>query len=785
MSLEKLIVIQNKLDDIYKDLTYNITHIYHREDLLLAIDLVYHSVLSFNFMGRQLTKGWTECLIIGDTKCGKCFAKDTKIMMYDTSIKNVQDIKTGDKLMGDDSKPRTVLSLITGREKMYEIYPVLNHANPYTVNESHILSVKNILNGKVKDIPLRDLIKLKPYFRQWKYKGYKVGIKFKCRKVNINPYFLGIWLGDGQSCDISITTIDKEVIKFLKEYAKKLNMKLSIYSYKNRTNSYAITNKNYRGKKNKIRTMLKKYNLINNKHIPYIYKCNSEKIRLEILAGIIDADGYKPIYRHNQNTCQIILKNKILANDVVFLARSLGFRTSIKEKIATIKNRNFRCIVYRITIYGNLWKIPTKVERKQWKQNNLKSLKYKSWVNYGFKIIERNVDSYYGFTTDGNKRFLLSDFTVVHNTETIQNILKHYKLGEYCTGENTSFAGLIGGLQQVGKKWMIGWGKLPLNNRRLLFIDEVSGLDIETISNMSGIRSSGVAEVVKIQTEKTGARTRLIWSSNPRSGRKLDTYNYGIEAIKELMGRVEDIARFDFAITVASGEVDLDEINREVRAEVKHKYTSQMCNELVLWCWSRQPDQIIISADTIREILQVSTYLGNKYSSKIPLVEPAEQRIKIARLSVALAGRLFSTDETYKNIVVKPEHVKYIYHFLDRQYSKTSMGYDLFSAEHKRTTELTKPKKEELTNEFKGQFKDWEDLRDLMLNLKHYRLKDIVEHLNWSEAEAKQFNRWCSKNRLIESISSIGFIKMPIFTVLLKSMIPQKQVWQQNEEVPF
>ena len=71
---------------------------------------------------------------------GKCHAKDTQIILFDGTIKNVQDIKVGDLLMGDDSTPRKVLSLARGVDKMYEIIP--KKGDKYIVNEPHILCLK-------------------------------------------------------------------------------------------------------------------------------------------------------------------------------------------------------------------------------------------------------------------------------------------------------------------------------------------------------------------------------------------------------------------------------------------------------------------------------------------------------------------------------------------------------------------------------------------------------------------------------------------------------------------
>ncbi|MEK9208328.1 MAG: hypothetical protein AAB922_07610, partial [Patescibacteria group bacterium] len=136
-------------------------------------------------------------------------------------------------------------------------------------------------------------------------------------------------------------------------------------------------------------------------------------------------------------------------------------------------------------------------------------------------------------------------------SETAQRLVQHYRAGEVATGENATYAGLIGGMQQTQKTWSITWGKIPLNDRRMLVIDEVSSLDHAAIARMSSVRSSGVAEVVKIQTERTASRVRLLWIGNPRRPRPLASYNSGVEAVQELIGQPEDVARFDFAVAVA------------------------------------------------------------------------------------------------------------------------------------------------------------------------------------------------------------------------------------------
>jgi DNA replicative helicase MCM subunit Mcm2 (Cdc46/Mcm family) len=152
-----------------------------------------------------------------------------------------------------------------------------------------------------------------------------------------------------------------------------------------------------------------------------------------------------------------------------------------------------------------------------------------------------------------------------------QGLSRHYGLGDIASGDSCSFAGLVGGLQQIRNSWRITWGLLPLNNNRLVIIDEASSMSPDDIARMSRIRSEGVAEIVKIIRESTQANTRLIWLANPRSGRPILSYNTGVQAVKELVGAVEDISRFDIVLTLATNEVPSEVINAVVSGETDDK----------------------------------------------------------------------------------------------------------------------------------------------------------------------------------------------------------------------
>ena len=363
---------------------------------------------------------------------GKCIAIGTPIMLSNGKIKSVENIKVGEKLMGDDSKPRTVLSLARGREMMYEIKPT--KGDSYTVNESHILSLRcSFTKGKYKknqivDICVKDYLKLPKHIKKNMLKGYKVPVEFPEKNVELEPYILGCWLGDGTSRLPQITSVDEPIINSFKRYSESLG--LIVRQGRGRDNiTYTASygKKNRKGisgskGKNPFLNLLRKYNVLNNKHIPFEYKCNSRDIQLKVLAGIIDTDG-SLIY----NGCyDIIQKNEKLMDDIIYVARSLGFAAYKKEckKSCMYKGEKRTGTYYRTTIHGEgLEEIPVKLERKKSRKRTQK----KNALNVGISVIKKEVDDYYGFEIDGNRRFLLGDFTVTHNTIMALNIIAKTK----------------------------------------------------------------------------------------------------------------------------------------------------------------------------------------------------------------------------------------------------------------------------------------------------------------------------------------------------------------------
>ena len=300
-----------------------------------------------------------------------------------------------------------------------------NKAMSYRVNESHILALKRSRNegkyktGDVLNIPLTDYLAASKRF-QSNYKGYKVAVEFPEQTLPVCPYFLGLWLGDGTSESVGISTTDIEVVDYLKTYAEQLGLHLREQLAENKCPSYHISSLMVGNHQNRytLQGEFRKLDLLKNKHIPQSFLTASRTQRLQLLAGLIDSDGH---YAAQYKVYEITQKNFILIKQIKFLCDSLGFRTSLVSKTASIKKTGFQTTVYRVRFSGNLDEVPVKIARKKasaWTS-------YRTWQQTGICVEYDNIDDYYGFEIDGNRLFLLEDMTVVHNTTVAMNIAEN------------------------------------------------------------------------------------------------------------------------------------------------------------------------------------------------------------------------------------------------------------------------------------------------------------------------------------------------------------------------
>jgi hypothetical protein len=274
-------------------------------------------------------------------------------------------------------------------------------------------------------------------------------------------------------------------------------------------------------------------------------------------------------------------------------------------------------------------------------------------------------------------------------TEATSRLMDHYGLGERVECKNASVAGMLGGLQQMGKRWFVSWGVIPTHDRRLVILEEVKGAPVEVIARLTDMRSSGIAEIPKIERRRCHARTRLVFVSNPRSNRSMSQFSFGVEAILELIGGLEDVRRFDAAIALRRDGISSEMVALEQKRIVPRTYNAELCRRLVMWTWTRKPDDVIVEPSAAKETYAATHRMCETYSEFVPLVDAGTMRLKLMRIGAAMAARTHSLGAHPRQLLVKECHVQVAEHWLRRLYDDDAMGYAQFSRGARRVTTIT------------------------------------------------------------------------------------------------
>ena len=388
-------------------------------------------IKSIEHLGRGNYYGWcldADHLYLDDSylihhNTGKCHGPDEGILMHDGSIKMSQDVRVGDRLMGPDSKPRTVQSIGSNRGDLYKI--TTKKGESFVVNADHVLVLDELqqrIEGKKrlyshveKQISVKSVLALSPNKVKYHLKLKKAQVEYPEQAHVLSPYFVGMLLGDGSLHQgIALHTADDETANEFKAEADKFGLQIRVYPDSGHL-KYKMSSGVSKVGSNPVLTELKRLELMsknwNNKSIPHEYRIDSRDNRLQLLAGLIDTDGH---YCKRCNTYEFYSKSPELAKDVESLARGLGFNARAKTKI--INSQHVKgALHYRVLITGDLTVVPCRLPRKRARPR----LARNNVLHHGIASIEHiGQGDFYGFQLDGDHLYLDDDYFVHHNTTT-------------------------------------------------------------------------------------------------------------------------------------------------------------------------------------------------------------------------------------------------------------------------------------------------------------------------------------------------------------------------------
>lgn len=271
-------------------------------------------------------------------------------------------------------------------------------------------------------------------------------------------------------------------------------------------------------------------------------------------------------------------------------------------------------------------------------------------------------------------------------SSTAEALRKTYGLGAFVSlaGNAATVPGLIGGSNKTnGGSYQTRAGIIPQNHRGLIIFEELGKSNANVLAELTDIRSSNEVRITRVSGTLTlPATVRMLALSNVKSSdgviKSIASYPHGIGVLTELVGTAEDIARYDLICILSDrGAREIDPYWQPLESFSVDAYRTR-----VRWVWSRTADHVIISDTVGRYIVEQANQLNRVYDCHIKIFG-TEAWKKIARLAIAVAGYLVSTDDEYHNIIVTSEHVQFAVEFLKSLYDNATFKLKEY-VEHER-----------------------------------------------------------------------------------------------------
>ena len=362
-----------------------------------------------------------------------CHRKGQLILMSDGSCRPIDEIGVGDRVVSDLGSPVRVLALHRGVGSMAKISPSRG-GDPFVVTLDHELTLVDTPSkqngkpcergGRVVDVSVRDWL-VWSNKRKGIFKLFQVGVPVfespGVRDNDLDPYFLGVMLGDGSfDTRIGLVSMDPEILLEAEAQAERYGLRVAEDAPKGQARAIRLVGS--RGKPNPIADRFRALGLYgltgSDKFIPQKYLSASREDRLELLAGLLDTDGSASSYGAGFD---FINKSKHLSDGVAFLARSLGMSATVSvalKKAQTGPKRSY----HRVYIGGEVSQVPTRLPRKQLSR----IVRHRPTVTRFDVTHLREPEAYFGITVEGG-RYLLGDFTVTHNSGKSEELVRRLR----------------------------------------------------------------------------------------------------------------------------------------------------------------------------------------------------------------------------------------------------------------------------------------------------------------------------------------------------------------------
>jgi phosphate starvation-inducible protein PhoH len=282
----------------------------------------------------------TKCIFInGSAGTGKAQPLDVDIITP-TGKTKLGDLRIGDYVIGSDGKPKKILNIFyKGIRDIYKVefsdksstqccdehlwhtFTAKDRDTKSSGSTKELSEIRKSIRGRTDNSLNHSIPLTKP-------------VEFENRPVYIDPYIMGILIGDGGLTQhITFTSADIEIVEEIK---KNLPLYYTVNTNRDDGISYSIV---YEKQGNPMLSILRAYNLCTKsefKYIPDDYIFNSIEKRIALLQGLLDSDGHCGKNK-NSSYIEYSTSSNMLADNIKFLVESLGGTAVINKKKTSYK----------------------------------------------------------------------------------------------------------------------------------------------------------------------------------------------------------------------------------------------------------------------------------------------------------------------------------------------------------------------------------------------------------------------------------------------------------------
>ncbi|MEM9316591.1 MAG: LAGLIDADG family homing endonuclease, partial [Pseudomonadota bacterium] len=258
------------------------------------------------------------------------------------------DIVAGDQVFDETGNPCNVVA-VSETNYVPDCYRiVLSDGSELVADGDHRWVVDDLRAGESRTLETREMVGLENQGSRGKHEG-----RFRLPRVGplvtdeieleVSPYVLGYWLGDGSSHDAAIACGMQDHDDAVMHIEAEGLLTKSVPRADGRNWTIRLyTHACEYGKTNYVRRCFRNdLDVLGNKHIPVKYLRASFNQRLSLMQGLMDSDGTVTVAGTNRRSrrCEFSVVDERLASDFLELARSLGIRATFKSGDAKLNGR--------------------------------------------------------------------------------------------------------------------------------------------------------------------------------------------------------------------------------------------------------------------------------------------------------------------------------------------------------------------------------------------------------------------------------------------------------------